>query len=275
MVGRKVFTAEPGAPQLWDAIVEAFEPSPKEEPYRPATIEVRPDLRWDVLRPHLEDLGIALRESGSLHWIDKVLDSIVCSILDRDPPGLMEMPRVTSQNVGSLFRAAADYYRKAPWRTLGDRYGIRVECPRFESGPWTAVVMGQAGHVLGLSLYERLDLVRALWASRMDRTSELGRRITSLAVTFDEESLVHPKDVFSARKYEWDVADSEAFPSIFRKEAGWSVRPPLAWEMILLEGCLRAVPSFVSKYRPGDGARSEMTVPVATGELDVVLSWVE
>ena len=80
-------------------------------------------------------------------------------------PGCSTCPRVTPEIVGSLFRAAADFYRKAPWRILGDRYAIRVECPRFDSGPWSAVVMGQAGLTLGLALYERLDHLRALWAS--------------------------------------------------------------------------------------------------------------
>jgi tetratricopeptide (TPR) repeat protein len=275
VTGQKVFTEEPGAPQLWDAIVEAFEPSPQEEPYRPATIEVRPDPRWDVLRPHLEDLGIALRESESIHWVDRVLDTIVCSILDHDPPGLMEMPRVTSNNVGSLFRTAADFYRKAPWRTLGDRYGIRVECPRFESGPWWAVVMGQAGLTLGLALYDRLDQLRDLWKSRPDQTRAVHRRITSLGLTFERECKVHPKDAFSAAKYRWEVVDPEVFPSVYRKEPGLVMRHPLSWELILLEGCLRAIPAFLAKYRPGDGARSDMTVPVATGELDVILSWIE
>ncbi len=275
VLGQALLETEPGAAQLWEAIVQAFDPSRHKEPYRPATIEILPDPRWDALRPNLGALGIGLTECESLPALNGLLNVLIPMILEHDPPGLMEMPRVTSQSVGSLFRAAADYCRKAPWRTLGDRYGIRVECPRFDSGPWTAVVMGQAGWVLGLSLYESLDKVRALWAAKTDKEREVDWSITSLTVTFDEVSLVHPKDVFSARKYRWEVVDSETFPSIFRKEPGMSVRPPLAWEMILLEGCLRAVPAFVSKYRPGDGARSEMTVPVATGELDVVLSWVE
>src|SRR5262245_65814757 len=37
---------------------------------------------------------------------------------------------------------------------------------------------------------------------------------------------------------------------------------------------LRAVPEFVSRHPQGDPAREEMTVPVASGELKLVLSWV-
>ena len=29
------------------------------------------------------------------------------------------------------------------------------------------------------------------------------------------------------------------------------MRPPLAWELELMEGCLRAIPDFIAKHRPG------------------------
>jgi hypothetical protein len=51
------------------------------------------------------------------------------------------------------------------------------------------------------------------------------------------------------------------------------MRPPLAWELQLLEGCLRAVPEFFRK----ETRRLEplpITVPTAGGELPLVLSWV-
>ena len=41
-----------------------------------------------------------------------------------------------------------------------------------------------------------------------------------------------------------------------------------------MEGCLRAVPDFVARHRQDDPAREEMTVPVASGPLTLVLSWV-
>ena len=52
------------------------------------------------------------------------------------------------------------------------------------------------------------------------------------------------------------------------------MRPPLAWELELLEGCLRAIPDFVSRRRQDDPARGELTVPAASGPLRLVLSGV-
>jgi hypothetical protein len=62
---------------------------------------------------------------------------------------------------------------------------------------------------------------------------------------------------------------------VIHKERGLSSRPPLAWELELMDGCLRAVPDFVNHRRQGDPAREEITVPVASGQLNLVLSWVE
>jgi hypothetical protein len=46
------------------------------------------------------------------------------------------------------------------------------------------------------------------------------------------------------------------------------------WELELMEGCLRAVSDFVIRHQQDDPAREEVTVPVASGELRLVLSWV-
>jgi hypothetical protein len=275
ILGSTILKKEPGAADLWDAIAQAIDQPAAGAPGRPAEIEVRPGPRWDQLRPYLDDLGIELRESGGLDVLDEMLESLAGHLLRDEPPGLLDMPRVTPELVGSLFRAAAAFYRQAPWRSLGDRYAIRVECPRFQSGPWAAVVMGQAGLTLGLALYDRVDQLRELWASDRDNERDLALGITSLALTFEREVEVNPKDVDAAARHGWEVVDQEVFPAFYRKEPGISLRPPLSWELVLVEGCLRAVPAFLARHRPGDGARSEMAVPVATGELDLILSWVE
>jgi tetratricopeptide (TPR) repeat protein len=269
-----VLTQEPGACELWSSIAKAIEGGGTGGPNRPSSIEVRPDPRWQQLRPFLDDVEIELRECESLDVLDEMFVGLTAHLLKDKPPGLLDMPRVTPRIVGSLFRAAADFYRHAPWRILGDGHAVRVECPRFDSGPWSAIVMGQAGLTLGLALYDRADQLRDLWASDPGQERELALRATSLAVTFDPESEVYPKDVEAAAEHGWEVVDPEVFPAVCRKEPGLSLRPPLSWELVLLEGCLRAIPPFVVRHPPGDAARSEVTVPVATGQLDLILSWV-
>ena len=45
------------------------------------------------------------------------------------------------------------------------------------------------------------------------------------------------------------------------------MRPPLAWELELMEGILRAVPDFVSRHEQDDPTPEEFTVPVSSGPL--------
>jgi hypothetical protein len=133
--------------------------------------------------------------------------------------------------LNGFYGAAAFFFQQAPWKKVGYEAAIKVECAKYQGGPWYAVLMGQSGLTTGLALYKDLEPLRRLWAG--DRA--------------DEENA---------------------------RRAVATLRPPLAWELELMEGCLRAVPDFVARHRQDDPAREEMTVPAASGELQLVLSWV-
>ena len=100
------------------------------------------------------------------------------------------------------------------------------------------------------------------------------RQSVATTVLFGEEVDLPLADVEAAGRHGWALARPDAWPWVMHKERGLSHRPPLAWELELLEGCLRAIPDFVSHRRQDDPAKEEMTVPVATRQLRLVLSWV-
>jgi hypothetical protein len=132
--------------------------------------------------------------------------------------------------------------------------------------------MGQSGLTTGLALYEDLGALRRLWAgARAD--GDTARQSVATTVTFGEQWDVPVADLEAARRHGWPVARPDAYPEVFHKERGLALRPPLAWELELVEGCLRAVPAFVIRRRQDDPAREEVTVPVASRELKLVLSW--
>jgi hypothetical protein len=133
--------------------------------------------------------------------------------------------------------------------------------------------MGQSGLTMGLALYDDLKLLRKLWAGRL--SDEDNARLTvATTVTFDRAEDMSPADLEAARRYGWKVARPDAYPSIMRKERGMSMRPPLAWELELMQGCLRAVPDFVKRRQQDDPTPETLTVPVASGPLTLRLSWV-
>ncbi len=90
-------------------------------------------------------------------------------------------------------------------------------------------------------------------------------------MTFGEEFDIAPRDFDVAQAYNRPVAGPEVYPCPLRINLGFAFRPPLAWELELLEGCLRAIPDFLD----AKDAVWSGTVPTAAGELPLRLSWIE
>lgn len=264
----------PSAASLWDVLARAMSEPMMEGPHRPTQVQVRPGPIGDELRPHLDEIVVECVATDELDHIDALLAELTEHLIKDEPPGLLEMPGMTPERVASFYRAAAGFYRRAPWKGLGYEEAIRIASDRYESGPWYAVVMGQSGMTLGVALYEDLGLLKRMWRGDLS-DEENARRTVALTVTFDPESQIPAADLLAAREHHWEVAGPEAYPTVFRKEKGLVMRPPLAWELELLEGCLRAIPEFLSRHKPGDTKPDRATVPVATGELSLDLSWVD
>jgi tetratricopeptide (TPR) repeat protein len=261
----------PSAALLWDVLVQAMQHPAAGTPHRPTELQVRADERWETLSPHLDEIGVGLAIAEELDQLEVVFNEMCAHICGQPQPGLLDMPGMTPAQVGSFYEAAAGFFRQAPWKKVGYEAVIKVECDKFQSGPWYAVLMGQSGLTMGLALYEDPNALRRMWAR--DHTEDDARQSVVTTVTFGEEWNIPVADLEAARRYCWQVARPDAYPSIFHKERGLSMREPLTWELELMEGCLRAVPEFVTRHPQGDPAREEVTVPVASGPLRLVLSW--
>ena len=274
VLAHEIVDEPPGSDVLWDALAKAMIEPAAGEPHRPTELQVRPDERWDQLKPRLDEIGITVVPTEELDHVDAAFEDLARHLAGGSPPGLLDMPGIKPEHVASFYSAAAGFYRRSPWRRLADETAIKVECDRFDSGPWYAVVMGQSGVTFGLALYDDLKKLEKLWAGEMS-DEDYYREMVSLSVTFDDETEILAADLDAGRRFGWEVAGPQAYPSIFRKERGLSLRPPLAWEMLLMEGCLRAIPAFASRHRADDPSMHKMTVPVASGDLKLVLSWAE
>jgi hypothetical protein len=243
------------------------------EPHRPTEVQLRPGPDSERLKPQLEELGIHCVLVEELDQLDFVFTNLGESVAGEQPPSLLEMPGVTPEAVASFFEAAASFYEKAPWRLLGYEETLKIECDKYESGPWYGVIMGQGGLTYGLALYDDLSILTRM--RHGDLSDEENARLTvALTLTYVDEEDFPPGDLEAVRRFGWKVARPEAYPSLFRKERGLVMRPPLAWELELMEGCLRAIPDFVARHKPDDLTRDEVIVPVAAGELRLALGWV-
>lgn len=259
----------PSQESVWRTLMSAMLGPMTMDPHLPREVQVGNQQFCDWLTPYLEPLNVACVVCEELDMVDFIFTEMERGLEDPDQmPAMVDTPGVTAKHVAGVFEAAAAYYQASPWRDIpGDR-PIRVQCDQFTTDTWYAVVMGQSGMTLGLALYEDLDALKAILADEKD--SE--RRNAGLSVMYGEQFAIAIRDLDAAERNNWPVAGPEAYPMVMRVNPGMAVRPPLAWELQLLEACLRAIPVFL---RRGDRAPSRMAVPAASGELLLELAYSE
>jgi hypothetical protein len=265
---------EPGPDEVQEVLVKAVTEPADGEPHRPTAIQFGDEVLAEALRIWLEAVEVGCEVVENLDRVDEVVNELTAQLptFERGVPGLLEMPGVTPDSAGSFFDAAALYFEHAPWKKTGER-PVRINTPRFESGPWYAIMMGQAGMTRGLVLYDNLETLQRIQQS--DCSQEENARLTAaLAVVFGEEEDLLDVDVEAIKTHGWRVAARDAYPTVYRMDPGMVMRPPLAWELDLLEGCMRALPEFVRKKT----RRTEpmtLAVPLTSGDLPLELAWEE
>jgi tetratricopeptide (TPR) repeat protein len=273
VLAHAIVDESPSANHLWDTLLQAMQHPAAGEPHRPIQLQVRPDERWTQLKPHVEGVGIEMVANDTLDRMNGVFDQMHEHLLGKPRPALLDMPGMTPSQVGTFFAAAAEFYRQAPWKEVADDATIQVECAKYQSGPWYAVVMGQSGMTLGLALYEDLRIVRRTQQGRLSDEGHAHQAVV-LSVTFGEQHELVTKDLEAMQELGWKLAGPEAYPCPFKKERGLALRPPLVWELELLEGCLRAIPDFASRRPQDEPTKEALTVAAGSGKLPLVLSWV-
>ncbi len=277
IVGNDMLFEQASADQVWDVLARSMRQPAAESgfaPGRPAEIVYPAGQPWQALEEHFRELGIAFQPRDHLETLGDLFQVINQEMGGQPEPGLLDVPGVTPELVQHCYEAAAEFYRQAPWRLVGYESAVEVRCSKFQSGPWYAVVMGQSGMSLGVALYDNLKLLRRLW-SEPGSARDNARRSVATTVTFGPAIDVPIPDVDAAQQHGWPVARADAYPHVFHKDRGLTTRPPLAWELELLEACLRALPDFIRRRPQDDTTPEEVTVPAGNGQLTLTLAWIE
>lgn len=152
--------------------------------------------------------------------------------------------RLPSASVRDLFDAAADFWRRAPWKSLANEQAPRAT---FTSGrAWTAGVMGDGGEQFGLCLYsDPDDLYRV--AAIADVENGLGRiRGRVLMLSLDPVARLPDAMAVEARTAGWHIAGPEAFPILMTiNTPGGGVSRADIEDLTAL---LRAIPDFAEAH---------------------------
>jgi tetratricopeptide (TPR) repeat protein len=259
----------PPADWLWEAIRQAIRQPAIGEPHRPGLIEVGSAEQREALLPLLDRAGIECVAVEQLEHLESVLDSLAQHLAGQGgPPSILDAPGMELAQVGSFYAAAAEFYRRMPWQRVPGDTVIKVECDKFQSGPWYAVVMGQSGVQQGLAIYEDLAALQAMISGDASE-EENSRSMSVLSMMFSEAFEISVRELDAAEKHGWTVAGPEAYPLVLRVNPGLAMRPPLVWELELLEGCLRMIPEFLTEKN----AVLVKTVVAASRKMTMRLSW--
>jgi hypothetical protein len=264
--------SEPSPQWLADNVLRAMCRPTAGEPHRPGVVQVVSPEFAQALEAQLSPVGVGVEVCDGLAEIDAIFAHLADTVAGPDKMApLLEVPGVGFEQAAGYFAAADEFYRAAPWRLIPGDAIIRVECAKYQSGPWFAVVMGQSAMTFGLALYEGIDVLRAILKDGYSQDGS-ARGTSAISVTYGEEFEMPIRDLEAIEKHGWPVSAPEAYPSVVRVNPGLVVRPPLAWELELVEGCLRAIPQFLQT--PGH-ASGRITARVASGQLALSLSHVE
>jgi hypothetical protein len=181
------------------------------------------------------------------------------------------MADITPEQARDFYRAAASFYRQAPWRSVGDGETVKVACEQLEGGPWYAIVLGKRGTVKGLVLCD--DWESRLLMGRGDYEA-IADQLRNITVHYGSRRQVSPVDLAVAKQHGFEVAGTRAYPSAFRMERGREFRAPDAWELELLEACLWTIPDFLRRAEDRAPDVLEYAFTGTIGKMAFDLSWV-
>jgi len=264
------------------ALLSAMSHPPKEleaKPQRPAKVIFEDSDLLQALAPALESINVQATCYPRVEEVDRLVKELEADMNDDQPdiPGVLSGKKVTPKMVGDLFDAAAGFYRAAPWIQLSNN-DILAICVLPQKEPYYVTVMGQGGVEYGLALYLRWADVERMHSPH-DHPMELMPSEGSHSLLFNEITKLSFDDLDAIEKYNWTVADQQAYPFPVIFEPPDRVRRPDRDEIMWYEVVLRAIPEFVQKYltKNADGEpqpiETSILVSTSTGQKTVEIKY--
>jgi hypothetical protein len=187
-------------------------------------------------RPQLN--GVAVR-AAPMPELDEVLKEFLEH--ESDAPARLTTPDTWRETgtpaaeVAEFHRAAAEFYRLAPWNKLELQVPLLLALP--DGAEWAASIMGDAGVAYGLGLYSQPGDMIALMASGASFAMDGGMQGYSVTVDFDQRGPLSRAMLREITAAGWTIAGPRAYPRLF----GLKVERVAAEHVRLATLCLRAV----------------------------------
>jgi hypothetical protein len=181
------------------------------------------------------------------------------------------MSTVSPRQARDFYRAAATFYRQAPWRSVGGDEPIKIRCEQLEGSPRFAIILGKKGKVKGVWLCDDWE---TCFLFEQAEYRSIAEQFRYTALHFGDRTEISQSDLETTQRHGFEVAGHRAFPVVLRKEQIGDFRSPDAGELELLEACLWVIPDFLKRAEDRKPDVYEYTFKAANGQMTLDLSWV-
>jgi tetratricopeptide (TPR) repeat protein len=241
---------------------EEFEIHPK----RPTCIHFENNKTMKEMRPALNAVEVQVKYRPHTELLTDLIKRLEQHMREDRPeiPGLLSHPGINPKMIGSLFDAAADFYRAAPWVSLrnDDVLAIRIS-PQTET--WYVTVLGHGGVEYGLALYKTWDDVKRTYLPK-DHPDEWVPPTGAHSFLFNPPTFISFDDLEAIQKYGWQLVDFQTIPAPMIFFPPDEVERPERDEILWYEAVMRAIPVFEEEYlktdKHGDRLPCEAQIPV-------------
>ena len=279
MMGVDLAEFEPMPEQVRDALFKAMRQPARGAglPRRPAAIGIAAPRLAEALARLLAAarLEVAAFETQPPEEFADIVCRLETHLRGGQPehPGLLSVKGVTPELVASVFAAAAEFYRAAPWVQLTNSQVVSVRHPA-EPDYRYVVVMGNGGVEYGLATYLRWADIKRMHTGvddPMDAIPDSGAH----SLFFDAINMLPFEDIEAMQQHGWEVAGETAYPIPVVYDKALGARRPELMDMLWYEAALRAIPILVRKYLEPDGrgdylaVATSIEVPTHAGPLKV------
>jgi hypothetical protein len=259
-----------GANAVAAAIGRAVSAAARQAGVFPERLRVRHDDVAEALEPLLRARDVAV-EAGETPELIAVARDMMHGVAGYDiwpppcQPGEWDAWDLPRPLVAEVFKAAAGYYRSAPWQHVSNLQAPLAVLPSGRT--WTCGILGNGGEEFGLALYsEASDLFDVV---AMNGPGELfdGIHGRVISLTFESARNVGAAPFRTARTRCLEVAGPAAYPVLATiNTPGGGVSHEEIADFIAL---LRALPAFANTHR------AALEREERTGDLLDTIGWTE
>lgn len=277
LCGTDILPGNPTAAQVADTLFKAMKRPPRElgKKCRPRRIALDDATLVEPLQVLLKEAGLhtevlPAKFPNEFYEIVRELEDHLRGD-EEGIPAMLDTPGVTVELLQSVFEAAAEFYRSAPWIRLSNDQVIAVRHPNEQEYRY-AVVMGQGGVEYGLVMY-------ADWSEFLDHSMSDDDPLSGLlertwnSLFYDTADHLPFADLDAIEEHKFDIAAEEAYPVGMVVEMKGQVRRPTREEWEWYDAALRVIPVVLHEHlrsnSRGDYEPFEAEIEVKTGSENI------